>query len=405
MEDSRSDLTRRKFIGASLGCLASAGLVGVSPTKILAEETTESKAGEIVYRTLGRTGIKLPVVSMGAGAANDPGIVQASYKLGVRHFDTAANYQFGRNEQMVGNAIARLGVRDQVIYGTKVMTPAQRRDVTPEQVKKRLFQSIEGCLRRLKTDYLDIVYIHDVRDAAPIKDQAMMDGMAELKKQGKILHTGVSTHANMAEVINETVSGGFHDVVLTSFNFTMADDTAMMGAVKNAAAKGIGIVAMKTQAGGANFPNPQTRTEFSNSVINRAALKWVARNKNVATSIPGFSNYEHMNEDFSVASNLEYTDEERKFLSDNNIRLSIGFCRQCRQCLASCEHGTDIPNLMRTHMYAAQYADFYLARTTLNEIRSDQSLVNCVSCSDCSAICANRVDIARRIEELKLMYA
>ncbi len=407
MGRSNSNFSRRKFIGTSLGAVVSAGIAGVIPRSALAEGTEETAraAGEIQYRTLGRTGLKLPIVSMGAGAASDPGIVKASYELGVRHFDTASAYQFGRNEQMVATAINRMGVRDKVAIGTKALTSTQRRGATPEQLRKRLIKTADASLRRLKTDYLDILYVHDVQDVAPIKDEAIIDGMKQLKSEGKVRFTGISTHSDMANVINAVTEGGFYDVVLTSLNFTMADDTALLGAIKKAAEKGVGVVAMKTQAGGTNFPNPQSRQEFTNSTIATAALKWVMRNKNITTSIPGFSNYEFMREDFSVATNLEYTELEKKFLSDNNIRMSIGFCRQCRQCLASCPNDADIPNMMRTHMYAAQYSDFQLARATIDDIPAVNGLNNCVSCAECTANCANTVDIARRIEELKLIYA
>jgi predicted aldo/keto reductase-like oxidoreductase len=201
------------------------------------------------------------------------------------------------------------------------------------------------------------------------------------------------------------VQKGFYDVVLTTINVSMANDTELLGAIKNAADKGIGIIAMKTQAGGQRLPNTETLRQYSNATINKAMLKWVMRNENIATSIPGYDNFEHMREDFSVASDLEYTEEEEKFLSDNSIQLSLGFCRQCKVCLASCPKNTDIPTLMRTHMYAAQYANFHHARATLDDIPTGQGLSECASCSECSAQCANSVDIPRRISELKAMYA
>ena len=80
------------------------------------------------------------------------------------------------------------------------------------------------------------------------------------------------------------------------------------------------------------------------------------------------------------------------------------FCRQCRKCVASCPHKADIPNLMRTHMYAAQYANFGLARHTLDEIPRAHGLLNCSSCASCVARCANSVNIGRKIDELKLIY-
>lgn len=408
MKNNSSDYTRRKFISAAASGLVSAGLVSLSPGVVLAkktEESTENPEADIIYRQLGRTKLKLPIVSMGVGNASSPGIVQASYELGVRHFDTAANYQFGRNEQMIGSVIKQMGVRDSVVIATKVHTPSQRNDLKPEQSKKKLISACEGSLKRLRTDYIDILHLHCVEDPKEISDPAIVETMSLLKDQKKVRFVGVSTHANMAEIINEIARTGFYDVVLTSINFTMADDTTLLNAIKNAAKKGVGIIAMKTMAGGARWPDPDSRRNYSSSTIATASLKWVMRNKNITTCIPGYNNHEHMREDFSVARNIEYTPEEKEFLSDNKVKLSIGFCRQCRLCMASCPKNVDIPSLMRTHMYATQYSNFSLARATIDDIPKQAGLQTCNSCSVCIAQCANSVDISRRIDELKMIYA
>lgn len=407
MSSQKSDISRRGFLTASISGLVSAGIVGMSPKSILAQEMKESKSeGKIIYRKLGRTGFKLPIISMGGGAANSPALVQAAYEKGVRHFDTAANYGFGRNEQMIGEVLHRLGVRDKANIGTKILIPQQRAGVDPEGLRKKATSLLEASLKRLKTDYIDILHVHDVSSAEDVRQPGLVEAFKELKKSGKVRAIGLTTHANMAAVINEAARTGDWDVILTSINFTMAEDPEMMGALKNAADKGIGIIGMKVLAGGSRWPNPEARQNYSSSTVIKACLKWVMNNDFIHTSIPGFANFDHLNENWEVASNINYTDDEKKLLGDNNIRLSLGFCRQCRQCLASCPHDTEIPTLMRTHMYAAQYGDFRLARTTLEEIPKHRSLSACVSCSECVAGCAHKtVDIASRIADLKLMYA
>ena len=404
-KDSR--YTRRGFLTTAATGLAALPLAGLTPTSVVGQEEAkegEKKAGKIITRKLGKTGFTLPIVSMGVMNANNPGVVQASYEMGVRHFDTAAYYQYGRNEQMVGKVVSDLGIRDKVIIGTKVYTPAQRRGRTGEDAKQKFMSIFEASLKRLKMDYVDILYMHDVSDPEDVTDPAVHEILAELKEQGRIRAAGVSTHSQMAAVINAAVKSGAYDVVLTSINFTMADDTDLLKAIENASTQGIGVVAMKTLAGGARWPNPETREKYDSQTIAKAALKWVLRNPHVHTSIPGYDNHEHRRTDFSVAYDLEYTDEEQQFLSDNSIKLGMGFCRQCRGCLASCPQGVDVPNLMRTHMYAAQYGNFHQARATLDDIPKDRGLAECTSCKTCTAECANTVDIPRRIEELKLMY-
>jgi len=407
MAQGNSSFTRRKFMASSLGCLASAGLAGLAPglARGQAAAPVGQPDGEIIYRTLGRSGIKLPVVSMGAGACNDAALVQACYEIGMRGFDTAASYAFGRNEQMIANAIHRLGVRDKVVYITKIHEAARRDGLADDEHEAVMRKALEGSLRRLKTDHIDILMLYDCRSPEPVKNPGIVAAFAKLRKEGKARAIGLSTHADMANVINAAVEAEVFDVVLTSFNFTMADDTAMLGAIDNAGKNNVGIIAMKTQAGGGRFPNPETLQSYSGEVINSAALKWILHNENVATTIPGIGNYDHMRADFAVARGIEYTDEEAKFLSDNRITLGMGFCRQCSKCLASCPDKVDIPNLMRTHMYAAQYGDFQKARRTIDAIPSSQGLRTCVDCNSCTAKCVNSVNIGKKIAELKMIYA
>ena len=406
MTDHKTDLSRRGFLAASMGCLASAGMLGFPTLGCKSDTSADLTAitGDPIRRRLGNTDIEVPIVSMGGGGFTDPGFACSSYEAGMRLFDTDARYQNGRHERLLGRAFARLGVRDKVIIMTKVHTPEQRAGLSAAESKQLLYKTFEGCLRRLQTDYVDILLVHDVSSPGPIKDPAIMEAMSRLKQQGTVRYIGTATHANMAVAIDATVEAGIYDVVLTSINFTMADDSRLLGAIANAAAKGLGIIAMKTQAGGHAFPNPDTLRDYSTAVVNSAALKWVCHNENVATSIPGISNFEHLHADLAVAHDPGYTEEERRFLSDNRIRLGMEFCRQCRSCLASCPRGVDIPTLMRTHMYARQYGNFEYARLALDSIASEHGLAACRSCETCLAECANSVNIRRKIEELKLVY-
>jgi predicted aldo/keto reductase-like oxidoreductase len=406
MDSNKTNFSRRDFLTTAATGLAGAGAAGFLPGKIFAQEKEpppEKENRQVIYRQLGKTDIRVPIISMGVMNSNVPEIIQASFEAGVRHFDTAASYQYGRNEQMVGKVIGQLNARDKVIIATKVANPA-RSNLSQAEVSKKFINVFEGSLSRLKMDYVDILYLHSVSNRDEVNDPAIIDAMKTIKERKLARYVGVSTHSNMAEVIDEVNKQGFYKVVLTAINFTMADDNALLTAIKDAGAKGVGIVAMKTLAGGSRWPNPGTRREYGGNTIARACLKWVMRNENIGTCIPGYVNFENMKEDFSVAYDLEYTPEEKKFLSDNDIKLSMGFCRQCRSCLASCPENVEIPTLMRTHMYAAQYGNFVLARQTLDDIPASRGLKNCVSCDNCTAGCVNSVDIARRIEELKLMY-
>ena len=127
-------LSRRKFMSGSALAVAPLAIPslnwGVNPATPAVAQTGKS----IITRTLGRTGLQVPIVSMGVMNADNPAVVQQSYEIGVRLFDTAMGYQAGRNEEMIGTVIKNLGVRDKVLIQTKIRIPRLPESATAEQV-------------------------------------------------------------------------------------------------------------------------------------------------------------------------------------------------------------------------------------------------------------------------------
>ncbi len=383
---------RRQFLSQTSITLAAAGVAGLRSTAAApqaASATTRRRA--VMRRTLGRTGLELPIVSMGVMNANNPELLRQAYDAGVRLFDTAQGYQQGRNERMIGDVVSRLRVRDKVIIQTKVPFPRGSGDV-----KAEFLAGVAGCLERLQTDYVDILLLH-APSVEQMTDAGIVSAFKELKQQKKARFVGVSHHSNQAAVLRTAAESGLYDVALVGFNVTNANDGEFLAALKTAASRGVGLVAMKTQTGG--------RGRNLGVLNHPALLKWALRHTEFATAIPGFTNADQLNESFSVAYGLDYSPEEKSWLADKNVQLALDFCKQCGSCLPSCPKGVDIPTLMRTHMYAANYANFDQARATFDEIPARASLGNCTSCAECSARCANRVVIAERISDLKAMYA
>ena len=212
-------------------------------TNLLAE-STDTTAAALLERTLGRTALKLPIVSMGVMNADVPGILRRSYELGIRHFDTAAVYQNGRNEEMVGSVIKEMGIRGKVVISTKQGTRASAQ--TSPDAKKRFIDGVDASLRRLQMDHVDILYHHGVDSADHAKAEAPIEALQSLKKDGKTRFIGISTH-NTVEVLNAVIPLNVFDVALVTLNYTMAHDAEKLATIEKAAKSGIGIVAMKTR--------------------------------------------------------------------------------------------------------------------------------------------------------------
>lgn len=408
MSTKRTDRTRRRFLTDAVAGVVSAGLISSRAGKAFAEpepDTDNQQPREIITRPLGKTGIRLPVVSMGVMNAENPAVLKASYEAGVRHFDTAAYYQGGKNEEMVGQVVKEMDIRKDVVIGTKIFT-SHIREVTPEEeIPETIHRLADESLARLQMEYVDVLYIHSLKTPAEAKNETIIHAMQELKKRGKAKHIGVTTHTMMHAIINLALEAGVWEVIETAINFTLSDYGELMTSLKNAAAQGVGIIAMKTQAGSHRRSQLDFGDRYSSKTIAQASLKWVLHNPHICTAIPGYTTFEHLEQDFEVAYDLEYTEDERALLGEADVKLGMGFCRQCQQCLGTCPHGVDVPTLMRTHMYAARYTNFPHARLTLGEIAAGRGLEACVTCGDCVARCQNQVDIAGKVAELRTMYA
>jgi predicted aldo/keto reductase-like oxidoreductase len=401
--------SRRKFLKNATGLVAT-GLVANSAlgSSIKPIKPVDEKK-EMIFRTLGRTGIKIPIVSMGVMNSSNPNLLKVGWQSGIRHFDTAWVYQAGNNEKMVGAVLKELNVsRKEVIITTKIKIDQNLwQPELGENRKKQFLTRFAQSLERLQMDYVDIIMLHDVNKLEEVLDPAIMEAMQELKDQGKIRFPAFSTHAYWPELLTAAADKGFYEVVLLSLNYSMANDEASLKAMQYAASKGIGMIAMKTQCQQnwykQNLP-AETQKYYEGSIMHSALLKWVLRHDLITTAVPGFTTFEQLQADVEVAYNLEYTQDEVKFLEDHNVKLAIrSVCRFCGGCKGTCPHGIDIPSLMRTHMYAASYGNLHMTRYTLSGIENGKGLAVCENCGECVAQCRNSVQIASRVADLKIM--
>ena len=409
MPSSRSKLNRRDFLSRTLAGAGAVTFLGCAKRPEAASPGPASDpAAPLITRTLGKTGLVLPVVNMGVMNADNPELVRRAYELGMRHFDTAAGYWRGKNEEMVGTVLQDLGARSRAVIATKVnIPPAQRESLPAAELKAAFIKVFEGSLRRLKTDYVDILYVHDVSRVEDVVRPGFLEALAALKDQKKARFVGFSCHQNMAACIDRALERDLYDVLLIAYNYALQDDERLKRSMEAAAAKGLGLVDMKTQCMQSWYRDelPADQQAFyGGSIVQTAVLKWALRNANLACAVPGFTTFSELDQDIAVARDLTLNEEEKRFLADRKIRLAMAHCVQCGACRGTCPSGVETPALMRAHMYL-RYPNVSQARDTLAGLPAGRGLDACASCAACVARCRGRIDIGRRVELLKTHFA
>ena len=392
--NEKKNIKRRNFI--KLGMTGLAG-IGVAPAvlkgKVNASVYTQKKDRKFIYRTLGKTGIKLPIVNMGVMNADNPNLVAAALDAGIVYLDTAWGYQRGRNEEMIGSVI-KGRPRDSYVIGTKVPgMPRERKTgyLTPETDPKNFHKLFDECLKRLGLEYVDILYLHNIKRVQDAQFEPLLKALEKEKKRGRAKFIGVTAHTREPEVIRAAIETKVYDVFLTGYNFKKDYQEDLKAAVAEAAEAGLGIVAMKTQAG------VYWDKEKIDPINMKAALKWALNDPNIHTAIPGFTTFDQMELDLSVMEDLTLTAQEIK---DLRLETKIGglYCQQCEQCLPQCKQGLPIPDLMRSYMYAYGYKNL----ETAHELVTSFDLLDnpCGDCSDCAVSCAKEFNVKERITDI-----
>ncbi|MBN2264325.1 MAG: aldo/keto reductase [Candidatus Aminicenantes bacterium] len=403
MTGKDNGLNRRTFLRTGLTGLAA---LGAAPG--LAKATTPGPAGTAqdagaagakpIVRTLGKTGLRIPVVSMGVMNADNPAVVRAALDAGITFLDTAHGYQRGRNEEMIGQVIAGRP-RDSYMIATKVPGPQRDRTLqglSGEPLQKAFLDMFDTSLKRLGLGHVEILYLHNNSAPEHVQNPDMIEALQKAKKAGKCRFTGITTHSNEPAVIRATTGTKAYDVILTAYNFKQDPREEVRAAVAEAAAAGLGIVAMKTQAGAYWDKEKQQKINM------RAALKWVLNDANVTTAIPGFTTFDQLKEDFSVVTDITLTPEDLADLRLGEQAAGL-YCQQCGQCVPGCPKGLPIPDLMRSYMYAYGYRNLQAAHELVASLGVEAE--PCGSCESCTAVCVKGFDVANRVRDISRLRA
>lgn len=161
------------------------------------------------YRILGRTGLKVSQLCLGTMGYGDAGFwravgtlgidsvkgqIQTAVDAGINFIDTANVYHAGGSEELVGEAIASLGIpRHELVIATKVRGSMGEGPNDVGLSRYHIFNQVEDSLRRLRTDHIDLYQIHGVDPLTPMEET--LRALDDLVRSGKVRYLGVSNHA------------------------------------------------------------------------------------------------------------------------------------------------------------------------------------------------------------------
>ncbi len=156
------------------------------------------------YVNLGKTGLKVSRLCLGCMSFGDPGwrewvlsepearpFFERALEHGINFFDTADMYSLGASEEVTGRALGELARRDEVVIATKVFFPVKKHPNGGGLSRKHILDAIDGSLRRLGTEYVDLYQIHRWDDETPIDET--LEALHDMVRAGKARYVGASS--------------------------------------------------------------------------------------------------------------------------------------------------------------------------------------------------------------------
>ena len=385
MDKFEKKLNRRGFIQKGFVAGIGAGLgmpflrmeaERVRPGRLGIGQKQETSVPE--YRILGRTGLRVTTVGYGAMRTRDPAVIHRALDLGLNYIDTSRGYMDGYNEIVVGRVLKTR--RQETAIATKITNLGDMNTI------QQCIDSVDQSLRALQTDTIDVIQLHNLKSVDAIQNEMFMEALQRIKQSGKARFIGFTTHRNEEALLEAAIDMDFYDVILVKYNFKASERLGLL--IRKAADAGIGIVAMKTQAGG------YKDHRLGNVSPHQAALRWVLQNHGVATTIPSMTTYGHLEENIkAMGTRLGWSD--RTILHRYGQAIDKRYCRMCDGCSGTCEHSVDVLEVNRSLMYMEGYEDPSLAWDTYRRIDNERRPDICTTCSQCTVHCVHNLDIRR----------
>lgn len=303
-------------------------------------------------------------------------ILRKAYESGINFFDTARAYT--DSEEKIGYALA--DIRKNIIIATK----SHAKD------KKSLLQDLATSLKNLKTDYVDILQLHNPAELPnPADEESLYAGLMEAKQKGMIRFAGLTNH-HITKAIHAAESGLYDTIQFPLNSLSSEEDLRLVEICKQ---KDIGVIAMKGMSGGL-ITNAATTFSFLRQYDNLVPI-W------------GIQRMSELEEFIALEKQPPVLDDAMwELIRKDRSELAGNFCRGCGYCLP-CPAGIEIPTQARISLLLrrAPYRPFLE-----DSFKEKMDRINdCIGCDHCKNHCPYELDtpnlLKRELQNYNEFYA
>ena len=403
MPVNKKSWSRREFLKTAGVAGVATLLTGTDPKPALTS-TTGSWEGPLPVRPFGKTGVSVPILGFG-GSQNlesKQRLLRQAIKLGVTYWDTAESYADGGSEEAMGKYFEKHpDDRKKVFLVSK----------SDESRPSRISNSLDNSLERLRTTTIDLYFIHGISSPDEMDDD-IRDWAEKKKAEGKIRLIGFSAHTNMETCMLGAAKLGWIDGIMVTYNYRLMHTDTMKRAVGACVKAGIGLTAMKTQAGWSWWGNEGKKSRASEQIVEgfankgfteeQARLKAVWENPHIASICSEMPNLKILMSNVAASRNqTRFSREDIRLLNQYARATAPGYCAGCaRFCESTLETKIPVCDTMRYLMYARFYGERERASAHFQELPSGIRMrMTTIDYTKAEAVCPQRMPIGRLMKE------
>lgn len=209
------------------------------------------------YRELGQSGLQVSSLVLGTDNILNPTseteslrMIDAALAAGINMLDTSNSYSGGGSERVIGKALAKNGLRENVIIATKAHYPTGPDINDSGNSRRHLIAACEASLKRLRTDYIDLYQLH--RPSPEIHIEETLSALDQLVRQGKVRLVGTTTHPAwmVAEALGVSAQKGYVKFSTEQPPYNLLDRRAENELIPMAQKFGLGVITWSPMAMG-----------------------------------------------------------------------------------------------------------------------------------------------------------